>query len=58
MQTHRLWPSQTSCKRGREDVILLGKMIIYFFQKMQMGSTDLGNKDLKTVVLFIPFVLS
>lgn len=57
MQTHRLWPSQT-CKRGREDVILRGKGIIYFFQKMQIGSTDLGNKDLKTGVLFIPLVLS
>lgn len=39
-------------------MILLGKGIIRFFKKMQMGSTDLNNNNLKTGVLFIPLVLS
>ena len=58
MQTQRPWFRQTSWIRGKEVVILLGKGIIYFFQKMQIESTDLSNNNLKTGVLFIPLILS
>lgn len=42
-----------SCKRGKENVILTGKQIVYFFKKMQIESTDFSYKKLKTGALLI-----